>query len=76
MRRGYWIALPLTGIGATFAALSWFMAQDGLAYFWVFEILGFTMVIIFGLLGLTVVSMQYWTMDQRKTSDDRPERED
>jgi hypothetical protein len=66
MRKGYWIAILATAIGAVLVLASWYMAQAGIAAFWIPEILGFSLLVVFGTIGAMVLPFYYWSLDQSR----------
>lgn len=52
MRASYKIVLTALPLAATSVVVSWFLARDGFWYYWIFEVLGFTLLLVFGMTGL------------------------
>jgi len=64
MRLGYKIVIPLVVTAIAFVALSWFLANDGYWFYWIFEVLGFSMLIIFGMGVGMLLPLYYWSVSQ------------
>lgn len=52
MRASYKIVLVVVPLAATSVVVSWFLAQGGFWYYWIFEVLGFSLLLVFGMMGL------------------------
>lgn len=52
MRASYRAVLAVLPLAAISVVVSWFLAQDGFWYYWVFEVLGFSLLLVFGMMGL------------------------
>lgn len=58
MRASYKIILTVLPLAAASVVVSWFLARDGFWFYWIFEVLGFSMLLVFGMMGL-LLSMFY-----------------
>ena len=66
MRLGYRIVLSVTGTAVVLVVLSWFLANDGYWFYWILEVLGFSLLIVFGGVGM-MLPMYYWSAGQRNS---------
>ena len=66
MRTSYKIVLAVVALSAISVVVSWFLAQDGIWYYWIFEVLGFGLLLVFGMAGL-LLPMYYQSAAQGET---------
>jgi hypothetical protein len=66
VRASYKIVLTVVPLAAVSAVVSWFLAQDGMWFYWIFEVVGFALLLVFGMAGF-LLPMYYQSATQGQT---------